>query len=160
MLDFVQNTLDGVMLGSSYSLLALGFTLIFGAMRRLNLSFGPSLMVGAFAGTWVYMEWRAGGLAVAGATLAGAVIATVYVERICFRAIRREAVLASMISSFAIWMQLEEAGTILFPRPTYPFPALSGADPVFVGDLMVRPEHLVMFLTALGRTGRRSPAAR
>jgi hypothetical protein len=39
-----------------------------------------------------------------------------------------------MISSFAVWMQLEEAVTIVFPRRTYPFPALSGADPVFVGE--------------------------
>ncbi|MDE0203619.1 MAG: branched-chain amino acid ABC transporter permease, partial [Rhodospirillaceae bacterium] len=36
------------MLGSSYALLAIGFTLIFGVMRRLNLSYGPSIMVGAF----------------------------------------------------------------------------------------------------------------
>ena len=51
MIDFVQNTIDGVMIGSSYGLLALGFTLIFGVMRRLNLSYGPSIMVGAYLGT-------------------------------------------------------------------------------------------------------------
>ena len=52
MIDFVQNTIDGVMIGSSYALLALGFTLIFGVMRRLNLSYGPSIMIGAYLGTW------------------------------------------------------------------------------------------------------------
>ena len=41
LIDVVQNTLDGIMIGSSYALLALGFTLIFGVMRRLNLSYGP-----------------------------------------------------------------------------------------------------------------------
>ena len=51
MVDLVQNTIDGVMIGSSYGLLALGFTLIFGVMRRLNLSYGPSIMVGAYLGT-------------------------------------------------------------------------------------------------------------
>ncbi len=51
MIDFVQNTIDGVMIGSSYALLALGFTLIFGVMRRLNLSYGPSIMIGAYLGT-------------------------------------------------------------------------------------------------------------
>ena len=51
MIDFAQNTIDGVMIGSSYGLLALGFTLIFGVMRRLNLSYGPSIMVGAYLGT-------------------------------------------------------------------------------------------------------------
>ena len=41
MIDFIQNTLDGIFVGSSYALLAIGFTLIFGIMRRLNLSYGP-----------------------------------------------------------------------------------------------------------------------
>jgi len=54
MTDFVQNCIDGLMFGSGYALLALGFTLVFGVMKRLNLSFGPSIMLGAYAGTWVY----------------------------------------------------------------------------------------------------------
>ena len=49
MIDLVQNTIDGVMIGSSYGLLALGFTVIFGVMRRLNLSYGPSIMIGGLS---------------------------------------------------------------------------------------------------------------
>ena len=65
MVDFVQNTIDGVMIGSSYGLLALGFTLIFGVMRRLNLSYGPSIMIGAYLGTMLHLTFDAGPLAVA-----------------------------------------------------------------------------------------------
>jgi branched-subunit amino acid ABC-type transport system permease component len=52
---------------------------------------------------------------VAGATILGAAIATVYVERLCFAAIRSGAAVASMVSSFAVWMQIEEAVTLVFP---------------------------------------------
>ena len=120
--DFIQNTLDGIFVGSSYSLLAIGFTLIFGVMRRLNLAYGPSIMLGIFAGTLLHVEFEAGLLAVAAATLVGAVLAGLYVERVCFWAIRRGAALASMVSTFAIWMQLEEIVTVFFPERTYPFP--------------------------------------
>ena len=59
MIDFVQNTVDGIMIGSSYGLLALGFTLIFGVMRRLNLSYGPSIMVGGLSRDLAVPEfWR------------------------------------------------------------------------------------------------------
>ena len=75
MTDFVQNTLDGLMIGSSYGLLALGFTLIFGVMRRLNLSYGPSIMVGAYLGTFVYVQFGASPIAVAALAVAGAVLA-------------------------------------------------------------------------------------
>lgn len=148
MLDFVQNLLDGLMLGTSYALLALGFTLIFGAMRRLNLSYGPSIMVGVFAGTLAHTQYSAGLVAVAGATILASVVATVYVERLCFAAIRRGAALASMVSSFAVWMQIEEAVTLVFPRRTYAFPALTDLAPIYVGELFFRIEYVVMGLVA------------
>ena len=149
--DFVQNTLDGIFVGSSYSLLAIGFTLIFGVMRRLNLSYGPSIMLGIFAGTLLYVELEAGLFAVAAATLAGAVLAGLYVERICFWAVRRGAALASMVSSFAIWMQLEETVTVVFPERTYPFPALAEFSLDF-GEFFVRGDHLIMFGCAAALT--------
>jgi branched-chain amino acid transport system permease protein len=45
-IDFLQTTLDGLTLGSTYALLAIGFTLIFGVLRKANLSFGPAIMLG------------------------------------------------------------------------------------------------------------------
>ena len=150
-LDFVQNTLDGIFVGSSYSLLAIGFTLIFGVMRRLNLSYGPSIMLGIFAGTLVYLQLEAGLLAVAAVTVLGSVLAGLYVERMCFWAVRKGAALASMVSSFAIWMQLEEIVTVVFPKRTYPFPPLADFSLEF-GELFVRGEHLIMFVCAAAIT--------
>ena len=60
MIDLIQNTIDGVMIGSSYGLLALGFTLIFGVMRRLDLAYGPSIMIGAYFGTILYLHYGDG----------------------------------------------------------------------------------------------------
>ncbi len=97
MIDFVQNTIDGVMIGSSYALLALGFTLIFGVMRRLNLSYGPSIMIGAYLGTLAYMQLSAGPLVVVAVTVVGAVLAGVYVERLCFAPMAASAGIASMV---------------------------------------------------------------
>ena len=127
MIDFMQNTIDGVMIGSSYALLALGFTLIFGVMRRLNLSYGPSIMIGAYLGTLVYVQLSAGPLVVVAVTVIGAVLAGVYVERLCFAPMAAGAGIASMVSSFAIWMQLEQAAILVLPRHTYPFPPLATA---------------------------------
>lgn len=148
MVDFIQNTIDGVMVGSSYALLAIGFTLIFGIMRRLNLAYGPSIMLGVFVGTFLFVQYKAGWYGVAAASLIGAVVAGVYVERVCFWAIRQGAALASMVSSFAIWMQLEELVTLVFPDRTYPFPPLTDAASLTVGAVSMRVEHLVMAAVA------------
>jgi branched-chain amino acid transport system permease protein len=149
MVDFVQNTLDGVMIGSSYGLLALGFTLIFGVMRRLNLSYGPSIMIGAYLGTLVYVQLSAGPLVVIAVTLLGAVLAGLYVERLCFAPMAAGAGVASMVSSFAIWMQLEQAAVLALPRHTYPFPPLATGAPLNLGPFLLRVDHLIMLAGAL-----------
>src|SRR6266849_6464794 len=152
MTDFVQNTLDGLMIGSSYGLLALGFTLIFGVMRRLNLSYGPSIMVGAYLGTFVYVQFGASPIAVAALAVAGAVLAGIYVERLCFAPMGPGAGIASMVSSFAIWMQLEQAAILVLPRHTYPCPPLTTGAPLEWGPFLLRPDHLIMLGSALGLT--------
>ena len=148
MFDFVQNTVDGIMFGSSYALLAIGFTIIFGVMRRLNLAFGATVMLGAYIGTWLHVHYGANVLVVALTTLACAVLVGIYVERLCFHAVRRSAVLASMVSSFVIWMQLEEAAVHLLPERTYSFPAWFAAQSFELGPFLFRAEQTTMLVLA------------
>jgi branched-chain amino acid transport system permease protein len=149
MIDFVQNTIDGVMIGASYALLALGFTLIFGVMRQLNLSYGPSIMLGAYLGTMLYVQAEASPFVVAATMIVGAVLAGIYVERLCFAPMAAGAGLASMVSSFAIWMQLEQAAILLLPRHTYPFPPLMGGQALNLGPFLLRVDHLIMLAVAM-----------
>ena len=149
MIDFIQNCIDGVMIGSGYALLAIGFTIVFGVLRRLNLAYGPSIMLGAFVGTLLYVQFQAQIFVVAIATVIAAVFAGMYVERLCFWAIRRGAAVASMVSSFAIWMQLEEVATVILPERTYPFPALTERAPIEIGPFFLRSEHLTQFVVAV-----------
>lgn len=149
MLDWVQNTIDGVMIGAGYALLALGFTLVFGVMRRLNLAYGATLMLGAYGGTILHVEFGAGALLVALASIIGAALVGIYVERLCFAPMGPKAGVAAMVSSFAIWMQLEQIAVLALPRHTYPFPAFWGGEAVLLGPFSIRPDHLVMLATAL-----------
>jgi branched-chain amino acid transport system permease protein len=149
MIDLVQNTIDGVMIGSSYALLALGFTLIFGVMRRLNLSYGPSIMLGAYLGTLAHVHFDAGPATVAVTTVAGAALAGLYVERLCFAPMAAGAAIASMVSSFAIWMQLEQLAVLLLPRHTYAFPPLASGAVLTLGPFLLRVDHLLMLACVL-----------
>ena len=45
-----QQLINGLMLGASYSLVAIGYTLIFGVLRLLHFAHGEVFMVGAFVG--------------------------------------------------------------------------------------------------------------
>ena len=149
MTDFLQNTLDGAALGASYALLALGFTLIFGILRRANLSYGPAIMFGAYVATWVSLNFHVGLFVLALAMLAGTLLAGAYVERLCFAPHAKGSAVAAMVASFALWMQFEELATWALPRHLYAFPALYEGSPLSLGPLLLRPEAILMLGSAV-----------
>jgi branched-subunit amino acid ABC-type transport system permease component len=149
LIDLAQNTLDGLFLGSAYALLALGFTLIFGVLRRVNLSFGPAVMFGCYAATWVNLNFGAGLLLLALVTILGSILAGAYVEKLCFAPHRGGSAIAAMVASFALWMQFEELATIALPRHLYDFPPLVGGAPLVLGTLTLRIESLIMLAAAV-----------
>ncbi|MGH8690225.1 MAG: branched-chain amino acid ABC transporter permease [Burkholderiales bacterium] len=147
--DFIQNTLDGLTAGASYALLAVGFTLIFGVLRRANLSYGPAILFGAYCATWISVTFQASLVLLFLATIAGTVLAGTYVERLCFAPHRRGSAVAAMVASFALWMQFEGLATLVLPKHLYAFPALYEGGPLTFGPFFLRMESLLMFSLAL-----------
>ncbi len=149
MLDFLQNTLDGLMFGASYALLGLGFTMTFGVMRRLNLSYGPTLMVGVYAGTWVSLHVLNSLLIALVVTVVIAIAITIIIERVSFRWVKSDNPLASMVSAFALWMVLEEIIVLLTWGRRLPVENPLAFDSLNLGSFYVRGDYLGLFLTAL-----------
>jgi branched-chain amino acid transport system permease protein len=148
LVDFIQNTLDGLALGASYALLALGFTLVFGVLRRANLAYGPAIMLGAYAAAWAGQSFHLGLIALFGITVGVTVLAGAYVERLCFAPHRKGSAIAAMVASFALWMQLEEAATLAMPRHLYAFPGLHDGGMLTLGPLFLGVEAIVMLAAA------------
>lgn len=149
MIDFLQTSLDGLAAGAAYALLALGFTLIFGVLRRANLSYGPAIMFGAYAAAWASLHFHLGLLLLFVVTVAASVLAGAYVERLCFAPHRKGSAITAMVASFALWMQLEELATLLLPRHLYAFPPLYEGGPLALGPLSIRVEALIMIGAAV-----------
>ena len=156
LVDLLQNTLDGLTFGAAYALLALGFTLIFGVLRRVNLSYGPAIMFGCYGATWVSLAFNSNLVLLFLVTIAGTVLAGAYVERLCFAPHRSTGAgpcagspVAAMVASFALWMQFEEAATLVLPRHLYAFPPLYSGGPLTVGPFFLRVEALVTLAAAI-----------
>jgi branched-chain amino acid transport system permease protein len=52
--QFLQQMVNGVVLGATYGLIALGYTMVYGIIQRINFAHGEIFMVGAFAGLFTY----------------------------------------------------------------------------------------------------------
>lgn len=152
-MEVVQTTLDGLLVGAAYALIALGFSLIFGVMKRINLAYGSCLLLGGAVAVWLepYLGW--GVVGIFAATVIGGTVASVYVERLCFAPHSgRRAATASMISSFAVWMQLDEISSQLLPRRTHDFPGIT-LNTIEAWGLLIRVEQLLHLLAALALMG-------
>ncbi len=53
--EIIQTIWDGILFGSTYALIGIGFTLIFGAMGKLNMAYAAAAIAGAYVGLAVSM---------------------------------------------------------------------------------------------------------
>ncbi len=57
MTQFLQQLVNGTVLGATYGLIALGYTMVYGIIQLINFAHGEIFMVGAFGGLTVYRYW-------------------------------------------------------------------------------------------------------
>jgi branched-chain amino acid transport system permease protein len=120
-----QQLANGVMLGSTYALVAIGYTLIFGVLRLLHLAHGEVFMVGAFAGLEVVLWGHFGPLvALIGGLIASAMIGML-LEIVAFRPIRKRgnSHLAPIVSTIGAGLVLQELMTKTFGAEQTAFPS-------------------------------------
>jgi len=120
-----QQLANGVMLGSTYALVAIGYTLVFGVLRLLHLAHGEVFMVGAFAGLQIVLWWSLGPLvALIGGLVVSAAVGML-LELVAFRPIRKRgnSHLAPVVSTIGAGLVLQEVMTKTFGAEQTPFPS-------------------------------------
>jgi branched-chain amino acid transport system permease protein len=114
---------NGIVLGSLYSLIALGYTLVYGILKLLNFAHGDVYMVGAFLGFGV-LTALGGPLApeigivpliilMFAAAMAGSGVLGVAVERFAYRPLRNAPRIAPLISALGVAFFLENSAQLL-----------------------------------------------
>jgi len=120
----LQQLVNGLMLGSAYSLIAIGYALIFGVLGLVHLAHGEVFMMGALIGLTIVL-WTAAGPLIA---LVGAIVGTallgMLIELTAFRPIRARGgpVLAPMVSTIGVGLVLQELATKAFGGEQVGFP--------------------------------------
>src|SRR6185436_11283428 len=105
----LQQIINGLVLGSIYALVALGYTMVYGILGLINFAHGDIVMVGALVALTVVHLLSGSGLhpaailaiAMIAATLVCVVIG-VTVERVAYRPLRRAPRLAPLITAIGV----------------------------------------------------------
>jgi len=108
-----EQLLNGLILGSMYGLVAIGFSMIYGIIRLINFAHGDIVMVGAFVTLGLVMSGRIPfPVIVILVILAGALMG-ILIERTAFRPMRGAPQVTGFITSLAISILLQNLGILV-----------------------------------------------
>ena len=138
---FIQQLLNGLMTGSLYALVALGYTMVYGILRIINFAHGDVLMIGALVGLSVIRLVQAAWpalppvLVLLCATLvamAFCAVLAVVIERVAYRRLRHAPRLAPLISGIGVSLLLQTIAMLVWTRNPQMFPQLLSLAPIEV----------------------------
>lgn len=141
---FGQQVVSGLSAGCLYAVAALGLVLIYRTMDIVNFAHGEMAMVSTFvAYTLLARANMSYPLAVLGA-LAFSFVLGVVVERVFLRPIQNGPLISMMIMTLGILMVLGGAAGWIFGFDPVSFPYAVSGMPLFVGDLIITRDSLLV----------------
>ena len=141
---FFQQIINGLVLGSMYALVALGYTMVYGIINLINFAHGEVLMVGALV-SWTVITSMAGsglpGWLVLLLALLVAVVACMslnfVIEKLAYRPLRGAPRLAPLITAMGMSLLLQTLAMIIWKPNPKPFPSLLPSDPIDLGGPVI-----------------------
>ncbi|USX22116.1 branched-chain amino acid ABC transporter permease [Oxalobacteraceae bacterium OTU3REALA1] len=160
---FIQQIINGLVLGSMYALVALGYTMVYGVLNLINFAHGDVLMVGAMTGLTIlkYLNEYAPDLpgyvklAIAiGGAIPVCIIVNILIERVAYRRLRNAPRLAPLITAIGVSILLQTFAMMIWTRNPLPFPQLLSSEPVVIGGALIsQTQILLLVLAAVSMTG-------
>ena len=128
---FLQQIVNGLVQGSIYALVALGYTMVYGIMGLINFAHGEVVMIGTLVTITVAGSLIKAGMPVSLAALAGLSVSLLLcmalgwgLERIAYRPLRNAPRLTPLITAIGMSIVLQNLAMMIWGRNYLTFPAL------------------------------------
>ena len=162
---FIQLTLNGLTAGSTYALIALGYTLVYGVLKLLNFAHGDVFMVGSFIGFGVLK--LLGGASnpsvpvwllitlITLAAMAGCAFLGVAIERFAYRPLRDAPRIAPLISALGVSFFLANSMQLMFGAQQFDYGTFTLGGGVLytegfsIGDVHIPLIRIITIVSAL-----------
>ena len=144
---FLQNCLNGISIGSSYALIAIGYTMVYGILRLINFAHGDIFMMAGYfmiiAMTNFMLPWY---ISVA-VVIIVTIVLGVFTEKIAYTPLRSAPRMSVMISAIGVSYLLQNLATYLFSALPKPYPQIGFLNTkVTIGNIST---SLVTFVTPI-----------
>lgn len=154
---FLQQIFNGLVLGSLYALIALGYTMVYGILQLINFTHGEVLMMGAMVGLSVLLGLQSALPGLPGwLLLLAAIVAAIPVcaalswsiERVAYRPLRDRPRLTPLITAIGLSVVLQTVAMLIWSPNPRVMPDLLPTSPIEVAGVFMAPKQLIILAAA------------
>ncbi|WHX98623.1 branched-chain amino acid ABC transporter permease [Neobacillus sp. DY30] len=117
-MEWLQQLINGISLGSIYALIALGYTMVYGIIKLINFAHGDVFMVGAFVGFYAIKGWGLGFFPALLLSMTFCAVFGVLIERIAYKRLRNATRIAALITAIGMSLLIEYG--VIYARGAQP----------------------------------------
>ncbi len=132
-----QQLINGLMLGTTYSLVAIGYTLIFGVLGLLHFAHGEVLMAGAFMGYWIIMMSNLPLYITLPLTMMATGLLGIIIDLLAIRPLKKDFHLAPLLATIGVTIILQNLAVKLFGGYGTRFPDAIEVAHYKMGSIMI-----------------------
>lgn len=152
----LQQIVNGLVTGSIYALVALGYTMVYGILGLINFAHGEVVMIGALTALSVIQVLATSGLPVGVIVLLGLLVAVPVcmvvgftMERVAYRPLRTAPRLAPLITAIGVSIVLQQLAMLIWGRNFHSFPINLPTDRHSIAGATFTDLHLIIVVLAL-----------
>jgi len=160
---FAQQLINGLIVGSIYALIALGYTMVYGILGLINFAHGEVVMIGAMVTISCLHILMGAGIDLPGFMLVAisllmaiplCAILGFTIERVAYRPLRKAPRLAPLITAIGVSIVLQNLAMMIWGRQYVAFPdVLPASSHIIFGASITSLQILIIVLAALIMTG-------
>jgi branched-chain amino acid transport system permease protein len=151
---FIQQIINGLVLGSMYALIALGYTMVYGIINLINFAHGEVLMVGASV-SWTVVTLLADfglpGWLLLSISLAAAIVVcstlAFTIEKVAYRPLRNAPRLAPLITAMGMSLLLQTLAMIIWKPTVKSYPILLPSEPFHIGGAVINTVQILILVS-------------
>ncbi len=126
-MDFLNQLINGISIGSVYALVALGYTMVYGIVKLINFAHGDIIMLGSY---FILILTKSMGMPFWLSVIASMLFCAIFgvlIEKIAYKPLRKAPRISALITAIGVSILLQNIVTLIKPDPM-PFPnALAGS---------------------------------
>lgn len=154
---FFQQVLNGLVLGSVYALVALGYTMVYGILQLINFAHGEVLMVGAMTAVTVVnlLQKIAPGIPGPvllmigiGCAIPVCILLSLVIERVAYRPLRNAPRLAPLITAIGASIVIQTLAMMIWKPNPIVFPDLLSTEPIELGGALLAPKQALILVVS------------